>query len=675
MNAYLPEFFHQVKRLIFNRFYLAVLLTMMLLTLYCVHRGVIEHQNIIVNSKDFKQCEKITFERIPDYDKYSDYGFRVYFIPAASSVFFSNPEILSDLNARINSIVTMDIYNNTKNSSLFKRKFPIPLRYSIIVLLLGGAFCLAFGYGALRQKEHLKSLSSASSHWTVYSLQILPRFFVIVLSLVLISGINLGFALLKNIEFTGNDIARLSAHFLIALLTLEFFFFLGVVTGFFTRGKWSRGVLMGSVFVLFIIILPLIIYSIIEEKSAKLTSSYKMESQKVSILKNFEEEAKKNHGEFDPNDLKKGRKVVKKYLEKDHMQIVGIEKQLRDEILKVIEEQETLCMLTPVTFYLTTGEEVSGRGYRGYIVIYDYVIESHNRFLLFWIQRVYYHDPEIMVNFIQADENLFKSTSALPNNYWTGVSITCGYILVMLLVSFLLYNQSLYRLKSKDLKSFKPSLLSRVSFTIGKGKFLEFKTNYNITKNILYLQLSGKNRRLTRAGYSGKVVIDGVNIALEKFTGDFLYICRPEELAEDITVKDCIITYARLLELSEQEKMIILDSPGISPISKEVIGKLSQAEKFEILVGLLRVKRDWVYLVNDIDKDLSTIYSIQLKERIDELIAQGAAVIFLTSYTASKDVKNDTFFEKSDLWTFMVEENKKIIEICQQKEKEQGEKS
>jgi len=69
------------------------------------------------------------------------------------------------------------------------------------------------------------------------------------------------------------------------------------------------------------------------------------------------------------------------------------------------------------------------------------------------------------------------------------------------------------------------------------------------------------------------------------------------------------------------------------------MGKLSQAEKFEILVGLVRVKRAWVYLVNDIDKDLSTIYSIQLKERIDELIAQGAAVIFLTSYTASKDVK------------------------------------
>ena len=398
-----------------------------------------------------------------------------------------------------------------------------------------------------------------------------------------------------------------------------------------------------------------------------------MESQKLEVLGKFEINTENKYGKFNKDDMETERKNVKTYLEKDHMQIVGIEKQLRDEILKVIEEQETLCMLTPVTFYLTTGEEVSGRGYRVYIAIYDYVIESHNRFLVFWIQRVYYHDPEIMVNFIQADENLFKTTGALPNNYWTGVTITCGYILVMLLVSFLLYNQSLYRLKSKDLKSFKPSLLSRVSFTTGKGKFLEFKTNYNMPRNILYLQLSGKNRRLTRAGYSGKVVIDGVNIALEKFTGNFFYICRPEELAEDITVKDCIITYARLLDLTEQEKIIILDSPGISPISKEVIGKLSQAEKFEILVGLLRVKRDWVYLVNDIDKDLSTIYSIQLKERIDELIAQGAAVIFLTSYTASKDVKNDTFFEKSDLWTFMVEENKKIIEICQQKEKEQGE--
>jgi hypothetical protein len=52
----------------------------------------------------------------------------------------------------------------------------------------------------------------------------------------------------------------------------------------------------------------------------------------------------------------------------------------------------------------------------------------------------------------------------------------------------------------------------------------------------------------------------------------------------------------------------------------------------------------------------------------------GASVILLTSYVISKDVKRDTFFEKSTLWTYMVEGNKKIIEIRQQSEKELGEK-
>jgi ABC-type branched-subunit amino acid transport system ATPase component len=598
----------------------------------------------------------------------------VYFIPAASSVFFSNPEILSDLNARVNSIVTMDIYNNTKTRFLFKRKFPMPLRYSIVLLLVGGIFCLVFGYGALRQKEHLKSLCSISSHWKVYSLQILPRFFVIALSLALISVINLGFALLKNIEFTKNDMTRLSTHLLTALLLLVFFFSMGAIIGFFTRGKWSRRILLGAGFVLFVLILPVIIFSIIEGKSAKLTSSYKIETQKLKVITDFEHRISETLGKYDKSKNELFKNEAEKYFINEHNQIMEFERQLRDEILKVIEEQETLCMLTPVTFYLTTGEEVSSRGYHGYINMYDYVITSHDRFLKFWIQRVYYHNPEIMVTFIQADENIFKSTGCLPGNYWWGVLITAGYIFMLLLGSFLLFKQTMYRLKSKELKSIEPSQMKKISLKISKGEFQEYRTDYDIPKATLYLALSGEINQIERAGFTVEVIIDGVNIAHEKFTGDFFHICRPEELPEDMTVKDYITTYANLLKLNDQEKRTILDSPEISPISQKVIGKLPQAEKFEVLIGLMRMKKYRVYLVNDINKDLAPIYSIQLKERIDELTSLGASVILLTSYVISKDVKRDTFFEKSTLWTYMVEGNKKIIEIRQQSEKEQGEK-
>jgi hypothetical protein len=57
------------------------------------------------------------------------------------------------------------------------------------------------------------------------------------------------------------------------------------------------------------------------------------------------------------------------------------------------------------------------------------------------------------------------------------------------------------------------------------------------------------------------------------------------------------------------------------------------------------------------------------------LIAFGSPVIFLTSFVISKDEKNDIFFAKSTRWTYMVEENKKLIEMRQQLEKEQGENS
>jgi hypothetical protein len=675
MAFYLSELFHQVKRLLFNRVYLALIAIMIFLTLFCVNKGAKELKDNISNSEDFEQCEKIVFNRLPNYDKYSRFGIRVYCIPAASSVFFSNPEILSDLNARVNSIVTMDIYNNTKTRSLFKRKFPMPLRYSMVILLLGSIFCLVFGHGALRQKEYLRSLCSASSHVKVYSLQVLPRFLVIIISLVLISAINLGYVLLKNIRFTKHDINGLFAHLLTALLMLVFFFVLGIIAGFFSRGKWNRRISLGAVFVLFILLIPLIIFSVIEGKSEELTSPYKIETQKLQVISDFEDWISKTLGRYEKSKHELFKKAAENYFRKEHKQIEGFEKQLKGEILQLVEEQENLCMLTPVTFYLSTGEEVSSRGYRGFINMYDYVIVTHDRFLEFWIQRVYYNDPEIMVNFVKDDENIFKSSGCLPGNYWTGVLVNTGYILVLLLGSFLLFKQSMYRMKTKKIKSFEPSQMKEISIKISKGEFHEYRTDYDIPGDILYQTLSGKIHQINRAGFAVEVIIDGVNIAREKFNGVFLYICRPEELPGDMTVKDYITTLANLLKLTGREKQDLLDSPEISPISQQIIGKLSQAGKFEVLTGLMRVKQDRVYLVNDIDKDLSHIYSIQLKERIDELTANGLTVIFLTSYVTSKDVKPNTFFEKSTLWTYMVEGNKKIIEMRQQIENEQGENS
>ena len=71
-----------------------------------------------------------------------------------------------------------------------------------------------------------------------------------------------------------------------------------------------------------------------------------------------------------------------------------------------------------------------------------------------------------------------------------------------------------------------------------------------------------------------------------------------------------------------------------------------QAGKSEVLDDIMRVKnkKDRLYLLKDINKDLAPIYSIQLKERIDELIAHGSPVIFLSSYVISKNVRRDSFF-------------------------------
>lgn len=88
----------------------------------------------------------------------------------------------------------------------------------------------------------------------------------------------------------------------------------------------------------------------------------------------------------------------------------------------------------PTTFYLSSSQELSSKGYLNFIRFYRYTHTMKYRFIKFYIEKKFYIPlPASGVEpFVKGDENLFEAESRLPDYFPLGVSMTLLYSLAML---------------------------------------------------------------------------------------------------------------------------------------------------------------------------------------------------------------------------------------------------
>ncbi|MCK4762775.1 MAG: hypothetical protein KAW12_11325 [Candidatus Aminicenantes bacterium] len=413
------------------------------------------------------------------------------------------------------------------------------------------------------------------------------------------------------------------------------------------------------------------IYSLSDEKPGDIPSTYNLDNQKINVLSKFEKKAVEESGKFDLNKIEVGRRVIEGYWNNDSVQIMNLEKNLRNSLLQIIEKQEKYAALTPMTFYLTTCFEVSSYGNRAFIAMYDYLIDLYRKFLRFWFDRVYYNDPKIMVNFVKNDENVFTSQSLTQGNFKTGFFINLGIVVILAILSYFAFLHSIFRIKHKEL-----SQLGAVDVKLAKGDFKVWLVKKDHFKNLLFNLFSGKFKTLKRKGCKGSVLLNKADLTGEKNKENFLYVCRPGQLPGDIKVKDFIALYAGILKLPAAEKNALLDMPGIKEFQGKLLEKLDNSQRFSVLLCLLQLGKNLVYLIDNIATGLPVECAVALKTAMEALKDRGCIVIYLTTTVRpdSKPVKMDEYFyEDTPWWTSMVGENAKITEI-ENKSKKRKEK-
>jgi hypothetical protein len=361
MNQFISIFLLAFRRLFSkkNIFVLSILFGILMLG---VHKGAVESSKLWEASREFKKIEYQLFSKIPDYANYSVFGVRIFFLPPTQGVLFPNPVQFSGLSGKVNSIFSLDIFNNCRDSTVMKGNSMLKFRFSSLVIVLGSLAVLLIGAAPFRHREFLKFLSSGWSPKMLFLSIMLSRIIIIAFTLLVILGCALLLLMVENIPLSGADFSNILCYLILTYLVLVFFFVLGTILG---NLQNKIGLFAGILVLWFFLVFfwPGVVDSIIEDKAGKITSSYKTDTQKLQTVNEFEDIYIKERGGFKNYTREEARDIVKGYVKNVFPKIEAMDEKQEAEIAAVIQDHMDLSVIVPTTFYNSTCNELSGRGY------------------------------------------------------------------------------------------------------------------------------------------------------------------------------------------------------------------------------------------------------------------------------------------------------------------------
>ena len=647
-------FLFELKRFLKRR-NLIILLLMFALSLYFVYEGINDYKNITDRGLDFQKSESIMFSKILNYTHYSFYGFRLFFMPAASGIFFQTPGIMSELSAKIDSIVTLNIYNNCKGRSLFLRDRTSLFRFSDVILFLGSLLILFWGYDTLNKREYLKFLTSLFNHRKIFSFLVISRVIILIFSLLILFLGQLVLLKINNIELSQKDLSGIFFFFLSALIILLLFFTIGVIAGN-IRSRVIGYTTIITIWFVLVLLIPGILNHFISEKAGNLVSNYKIEVDKLHIVNEFENRSVEKYGKFSRDNMELRRKVIEGYWNDDYRKIEALEEGLKKEIAENIDRYRKLAIFTPVTFYQLTGNEVSSRGYENFLEFYAYLQEMKGKFVRFYIDRVYYNDPKELVSFIKGDENVFRARSKLPKNFGAGVLINGIYILLLLAIGYLMFKRYMFNIPDKkmpELKTLEPTIYSKKSLFI--------VTDDQTTKNQLYNVLNGKYK-----GFEGKVLVNDEDIIADPSKGvkSFVYLCHAEDVPGDIKVRHFVRFMQRLVKLSKKERARFYVEADLEEIESKRFEQLPMKVRGKLFFAAAQLQRNDCYVFNDFARGMTIDFLVNMRDEFSRIKEEtDASIIYLTpDYLLAKKTADITIFLDDDPFIWKLIKNSGLLD-------------
>jgi hypothetical protein len=624
---------------------LVFLFVFFILSLYSVNQGIIDYQKVLIKKAEFQKIEKLMFQKIPDYTHYSFYGIRLYYQPSALDIFLSDQPATSELSAEFNSIASFDIDNNSKGKSIFIGNTLFKLSFSNILLVFVTFISLYLGYSPIKDKDFLKYNIGTWTCTRLFSTILFFRFIFLLTTVLMVFGFLVLFSTIRGITLTYIDLRAIFAFIGVVLITALFFITIGAKVGmssFFVKS--SSGILI--LWITLIMIIPGLFNTIVMNRADNIMSILKVELAKVIKVFDFEKRAMARNGSFDLKKMDSARSIVEEYYSNDYQKMRAIENKLRGQISDVVDVYNFLSILTPTTFYTQTVEEAGSRGYSNFLDFYDFSQNHQDRFVRFWIDRVYYDErPLKMKSYIKGDENLYHAQSRIPANFGWGLLVNLFYILVLYLWCLSSFKKMIHRIDNP-----KPIKKSDRKIEVTAGCVNTFQVNRQETKSYIYNLYSGMAdpKQPDNSLPTGQLQLFENETRLSGTTrsGEVFYMFDVADIPEDVTSLD-LLEFARR---SGGKPFSYSESPFKERI-KDIdltlsFQKLELHQQLEIWIYCLAQSKGDRILVSHVDKALPIGLLLHLKTQLDQLTNTGATVLYFVPNDLDKKILREKDYNR-----------------------------
>lgn len=440
MRTFYATFIMEAQRLL-NKKTAGVFLLFLILCLYFVQMGINNYKSIVETREEFQDIERLKAQQYINYAQYGAYGFRILFIPGPLSVYFVNSSVISELTANVDSGERLNIYNSFKGRTLFAEKAGGFKDFSGIMLLLGSLLLLYFGYESMIHKDYLRFVAGFTDLKKLFLSIVFSRVIIFTLFFLCIGGLSLLLLKLNDITLSGNQWPHWFTYIGVLVLLFVFFFALGTIAGTF-KSRFAGFVTLISLWFVFVFLVPWVINAVTARSADNIASTYQLELDKLKLLMGFEKQAEAQEGPVTDSNTEAERALLESAWNNELIAIRDLEQKLAAEMQANIYRFQKLSCFFPSTFYLSAGNEISGKGYENFMRFFARILTLKWQFIRFYIDKKYYSDFSGVESFIKGSENLFYSETVLPRRFLEGVLCALVYIAALFALSYIRFKRS-----------------------------------------------------------------------------------------------------------------------------------------------------------------------------------------------------------------------------------------
>jgi hypothetical protein len=652
---------YEFKRFLRNWVVLSAGLVMLAASFIFIQVGIADYKGKVNRKARFQQLERLKVSQYQNYRYYGSYGFQSMYSPPVFYILCANSGVCSEMKGFVDSSWRLGVDQPLIGPNLFKPlKFPFT-DFSGVILFFGSLMAMFFTCDAMRSPGFMRMLSSMVSPARVFLCIIASRTIIMFLFLLFVIAAA-WFQVIINGLYIPIDMYFF--YFILQILLVSLFFIaLGTAAGMLKTMKRTYFVMFTCWFT-FLFIAAAIFMFYASYRSQWIKPLEQLELEKLKLVMEFEKRAVQSNVTLKIEDKlnKPAQEYMSSFYKNEFVKTQALEDEMRSRMKATADELNSLSVIFPTTFYISSTCELSGMGYSGMIDFYRFVHDLKKKFFKFYFEKVYVAGEGAGIkkieSFVKGDDDVLKGQSHFMGLFLAGVVISLAWSFLLFGFAYFKFRERLFRIPDIKVKWEKPV---RLEFQKGDLKVLD--TRQNILLTLLYDLFSGEHLRLKKKGFDMKVTIDGEDIAASRGKVEFLYVPQPKSLPGNIGAENLLLFLGRVMNLGKEEIKSFFPKTQPGTGKKNRLGKLDILEKEEILVSILRMFPGKIVMINDAAISMTVEYSAQIKESIQGLKEKNGIAIYLTenSLFLYERRYEDTILDNTKGWTKMIDDLKSVL--------------